>query len=163
MFSMIIGELIRATHGRTIYIATIFHAAMTFALVFLFSEETGDLLSMKVIALSTTIVGVLFIIISLIIRAIAYKTTKQSLDEVQPNNYLDHTEEDDFESHKNDSVANKEDNNSEASSEHSNTSDTDLKDSAKYTEDRHSSVVSDVKKEINQVEEQDISDSTKKE
>lgn len=43
MFSMIIGELIRATHGRTIYIATIFHAAMTFALVFLFSEETGDL------------------------------------------------------------------------------------------------------------------------
>lgn len=173
MFSMIIGELIRATHGRTIYIATIFHAAMTFALVFLFSEETGDLFSMKVIALSTTIVGVLFIIISLIIRAIAYKTTKQSLDEVQPNNYLDHTEEDDFESHKNDdsknhqfendSVANKEDNNSEASSEHSNTSDTDLKDSAKYTENRHSSVVSDVKKEINQVEEQDMSDSTKKE
>ena len=48
----------------------------------------------------------------------------------------------------NDSVTNKEDNNSEASSEHSNTSDTDLKDSAKYTEDRHSSVVSDVKKEI---------------
>ena len=46
---------------------------------------------MKVIALSTTIVGVLFIIISLIIRAIAYKTTKQSLDQVQPNNYLDHT------------------------------------------------------------------------
>ena len=41
-------------------------------------------------------------------------------------------------------------------------SDTDLKDSAKYTEDRHSSVVSDVKKEINQVEEQDMSDSTKK-
>ena len=40
--------------------------------------------------------------ISLIIRAIAYKTTKQSLDEVQPNNYLDHPEEDDFESHKND-------------------------------------------------------------
>ena len=42
---------------------------------------------MKVIALSTTIVGVLFIIISLIIRAIAYKTTKQSLDQV----ILDHT------------------------------------------------------------------------
>ena len=37
---------------------------------------------MKVIALSTTIVGVSFIIISLIIRAIVYKTTKQSLDEV---------------------------------------------------------------------------------
>ena len=45
---MIIGELIRATNGRTIYIATAFHASMTFALVFLFSEETGDLFSMKV-------------------------------------------------------------------------------------------------------------------
>ena len=31
---MIIGELIRATNGRTIYIATAFHASMTFALVF---------------------------------------------------------------------------------------------------------------------------------
>ena len=30
MFSMIIGELIRATNGRTIYIATAFHASMTF-------------------------------------------------------------------------------------------------------------------------------------
>lgn len=172
MFSMIIGELIRATHGRTIYIATIFHAAMTFALVFLFSEETGDLFSMKVIALSTTIVGVLFIFISLIIRAIAYKTTKQSLDEVQPNNYLDHTEDDDFESHEddaknhqaeNDKANNKEDNNSDVSSEHQHNRDTDLKDSAKYTEDRHSSVVSDVKKEINQAEEHDINDTTKKE
>ena len=35
--------------------------------------------------------------LSLIIRAIVYKTTKQSLEEVEPNNYLDHTEEDDFE------------------------------------------------------------------
>ena len=93
MFSMIIGELIRATNGRTIYIATAFHASMTFALVFLFSEETGDLFSMKVIALSTTIVGVSFIIISLIIRAIVYKTTKQSLDEVDPNNYLSHIQD----------------------------------------------------------------------
>lgn len=90
---MIIGELIRATNGRTIYIATAFHASMTFALVFLFSEETGDLFSMKVIALSTTIVGVSFIIISLIIRAIVYKTTKQSLDEVDPNNYLSHIQD----------------------------------------------------------------------
>ena len=72
-------------------------SAMTFALVFLFSEETGDLFSMKVIAISTTLVGVVFIVLSLIIRAIVYKTTKQSLEEVEPNNYLDHTEEDDFE------------------------------------------------------------------
>ena len=70
-----------------------FHASMTFALVFLFSEETGDLFSMKVIALSTTIVGVSFIILSLIIRAIVYKTTKQSLDEVDPNNYLSHIQD----------------------------------------------------------------------
>ena len=48
---------------------------------------------MKVIALSTTIVGVSFIIISLIIRAIVYKTTKQSLDEVDPNNYLSHIQD----------------------------------------------------------------------
>ena len=50
---------------------------------------------MKVIALSTTIVGVSFIIISLIIRAIVYKTTKQSLDEVDPNNYLSHIQDED--------------------------------------------------------------------
>ena len=48
---------------------------------------------MKVIALSTTIVGVSFIILSLIIRAIVYKTTKQSLDEVDPNNYLSHIQD----------------------------------------------------------------------
>ncbi|XVL25971.1 CPBP family intramembrane glutamic endopeptidase [Staphylococcus equorum] len=52
-FSMIIGELIRATKGRTIYIATIFHATMSFGLVFLFNEELGDVFPMKVIALST--------------------------------------------------------------------------------------------------------------
>ena len=69
MFSMIIGELIRATNGRTIYIATAFHASMTFALVFLFSEETGDLFSMKVIALSTTIVvfHLLFLVSSFVL------------------------------------------------------------------------------------------------
>ena len=39
MFSMIIGELIRATNGRTIYIATAFHASMTFALVFLVKKQ----------------------------------------------------------------------------------------------------------------------------
>lgn len=43
-FSMIIGELIRATKGRTIFIATIFHAAMSFGLVFLFNEELGSVL-----------------------------------------------------------------------------------------------------------------------
>ena len=95
MFSIIIGELIRATKGRTIYIALVFHASMSFAQVFLFSEETGDLFSMKVIALSTTLVGIVFIILSLIIRFIVYKTTNRSLDEVEPNNYLDHMNDDD--------------------------------------------------------------------
>ena len=66
---------------------------MTFAQVFLF-EETGDLFSMKVIALSTTIVGIIFILLSLVIRFILYKTTNQSLDEVEPNNYLDHVNDD---------------------------------------------------------------------
>ena len=68
---------------------------MSFAQVFLFSEETGDLFSMKVIALSTTLVGIVFIILSLIIRFIVYKTTNRSLDEVEPNNYLDHMNDDD--------------------------------------------------------------------
>lgn len=104
-FSMIVGELIRATKGRTIYIATIFHAAMSFGLVFLFSEEVGDLFSMKVIALATTAVGLIYIILSLIIRAIFYKKTKQSLDEVEPNNYLDHVND-----HSNDSETNNENN-----------------------------------------------------
>ncbi|HHQ6798549.1 TPA: CPBP family intramembrane glutamic endopeptidase SdpC [Staphylococcus aureus] len=89
-FSMILGELIRATKGRTIYIATTFHASMTFGLIFLFSEEIGDLFSIKVIAISTAIVAVGYIGLSLIIRGIAYLTTKRNLEELEPNNYLDH-------------------------------------------------------------------------
>ena len=42
------------------------------------------------------------------------------------------------------------------------TDNSDLKDSASYTEDRHSSVVSDAKDEINEAEEQTTEDSTKK-
>ena len=92
-FSMIIGELIRATKGRTIYIATIFHAAMSFGLVFLFNEELGSVFAMKVIALSTSAVAVVYILLSIIIRAILYFFTKRSLDEVDSNNYLDHVNE----------------------------------------------------------------------
>lgn len=159
MFSMIVGELIRATQGRTIYIATIFHATMTFILVFLFSEETGDLFSMKVIAISTTIVGLLFIIISLIVRAFLYKNTNQTLDEVEPNNYFDHTEEDDFEGHKSSSNEHVSDNHRDTTNQqHSNLKsdhhdkETELKDNASYKEDLHSSVVSNAKEEINEVE-----------
>lgn len=89
-FSMILGELIRATKGRTIYIATTFHASMTFGLIFLFSEEIGDLFSIKVIAISTAIVAVGYIGLSLIIRGITYLTTRRNLEELEPNNYLDH-------------------------------------------------------------------------
>ena len=128
MFSIIIGELIRATKGRTIYIALVFHASMSFAQVFLFSEETGDLFSMKVIALSTTLVGIVFIILSLIIRFIVYKTTNRSLDEVEPNNYLDHMNDDD-----------------------TTTSNEKLKENTSYKEDRRSSVVDDAKDEIDQM------------
>ncbi len=77
---MILGELIRATKGRTIYIATTFHASMTFGLIFLFSEEIGDLFSIKVIAISTAIVAVGYIGLSLIIRGIAYLTTRRNLE-----------------------------------------------------------------------------------
>ncbi|HHQ6732637.1 TPA: CPBP family intramembrane glutamic endopeptidase SdpC [Staphylococcus aureus] len=93
-FSMILGELIRATKGRTIYIATTFHASMTFGLIFLFSEEIGDLFSIKVIAISTAIVAVGYIGLSLIIRGIAYLTTRRNLEELEPNNYLDHVNDD---------------------------------------------------------------------
>ncbi|MGW7976602.1 CPBP family intramembrane metalloprotease [Staphylococcus xylosus] len=94
-FSMIAGELIRATKGRTVYIATIFHASMSFGLVFLFNEELGEVFAMKVIALSTVAVAVVYILINLIIRVILYFFTKRNLDEVEENNYLDHVNEDD--------------------------------------------------------------------
>ncbi|HDL0573973.1 TPA: CPBP family intramembrane metalloprotease [Staphylococcus aureus] len=98
-FSMILGELIRATKGRTIYIATTFHASMTFGLIFLFSEEIGDLFSIKVIAISTAIVAVGYIGFSLIIRGIAYLTTRRNLEELEPNNYLDHVNDDEETNH----------------------------------------------------------------
>ena len=163
MFSMIVGELIRATKGRTIYIAMLFHAAMTFAQVFLFSEETGDLFSMKVIALSTTIVGIIFILLSLVIRFILYKTTNQSLDEVEPNNYLDHVNDDTDDSNKtsNSELDKKEtlhqslqeNNVTHTQTNESEVQDGDhhLKSSSKYAEDRRSSVVDDVKEEINDI------------
>ncbi|HFE7104703.1 TPA: CPBP family intramembrane glutamic endopeptidase SdpC [Staphylococcus aureus] len=98
-FSMILGELIRATKGRTIYIATTFHASMTFGLIFLFSEEIGDLFSIKVIAISTAIVAVGYIGLSLIIRGIAYLTTRRNLEELEPNNYLDHVNDNEETNH----------------------------------------------------------------
>ncbi|NGC50652.1 CPBP family intramembrane metalloprotease SdpC [Staphylococcus aureus] len=98
-FSMILGELIRATKRRTIYIATTFHASMTFGLIFLFSEEIGDLFSIKVIAISTAIVAVGYIGLSLIIRGIAYLTTRRNLEELEPNNYLDHVNDDEETNH----------------------------------------------------------------
>lgn len=98
-FSMILGELIRATKGRTIYTATTFHASMTFGLIFLFSEEIGDLFSIKVIAISTAIVAVGYIGLSLIIRGIAYLTTRRNLEELEPNNYLDHVNDDEETNH----------------------------------------------------------------
>ena len=45
---------------------------------------------MKVIALSTAAVAAAFIILSLIIRAALYYFTKDSLEEVDPDNYLDY-------------------------------------------------------------------------
>ncbi|MCI2947883.1 lysostaphin resistance A-like protein [Staphylococcus caledonicus] len=159
MFSIIVGELIRATNGRTIYIAVIFHAAMTFAQIFLFSEEVGDVFSMKVIALSTTIIGIIYIILSLIIRFIIYKTTNRSLDEVEPNNYLDHVNDDEDESsvNSNDKTLNTRDKITENTNQHHANNDKkapsteDLKENTSYENDRHSSVVDNVKDEINDV------------
>ncbi|AJC95357.1 CPBP family intramembrane metalloprotease [Staphylococcus hyicus] len=69
-FSMIAGELVRGTGGRAIYIATLFHAAMSFAKVFFFSEEIGDIFSMQVLAYATAAVAVIVILFSLIKRLI---------------------------------------------------------------------------------------------
>ncbi|MDU2136144.1 MAG: CPBP family intramembrane glutamate endopeptidase, partial [Staphylococcus warneri] len=170
-FSMIVGELIRATNGRTIYIATLFHAAMSFGLVFLFSEEIGDLFSMKVIALATTAVGLIYIILSLIIRAIFYKKTNQNLDEVEPNNYLDHVSDDNdndytetkhdnsrisdnHDRHKDTLDAQHQDNKYDAQDHGHDSESTDhLKEHTSYKQDRRSSVVSDLQDEIKQTEE----------
>lgn len=90
---MIIGELIRGTKGRTIYIATLFHFVMSFGLVFLFNEELGNVFAMKVIALSTVAVGVVYLLITMIIRVILYFFTKRNLDEIEENNYMDHLDD----------------------------------------------------------------------
>lgn len=92
-FSMIICELIRGTKGRTIYIATLFHFVMSFGLVFLFNEELGNVFAMKVIALSTVAVGVVYLLITMIIRVILYFFTKRNLDEIEENNYIDHLDD----------------------------------------------------------------------
>ena len=68
---------------------------MSFGLVFLFNEELGEVFAMKVIALSTAAVAILYILISLIIRSILYFFTKRNLDEVEENNYLDHVNDTD--------------------------------------------------------------------
>lgn len=72
---------------------------MTFGLISLFSEEIGDLFSIKVIAISTAIVAVGYIGLSLIIRGIAYLTTRRNLEELEPNNYLDHVNDDEETNH----------------------------------------------------------------
>ncbi|MFY2828320.1 type II CAAX prenyl endopeptidase Rce1 family protein [Staphylococcus arlettae] len=95
-FSMIIGELIRGTKGRTIYIATLFHFVMSFGLVFLFNEELGNVFAMKVIALSTVAVGVVYLLITMIIRVILYFFTKRNLDEIEENNYMDHLDDESY-------------------------------------------------------------------
>ncbi|KIX91164.1 hypothetical protein TP70_04270 [Staphylococcus microti] len=71
-FSMIIGELIRGTGGRAIYIVTLFHATMTFAKVFFFSEELGDVFSMKVLAFSTAAVAVVVVTLGVLFSIINF-------------------------------------------------------------------------------------------
>lgn len=89
-FSIIVGELIRGMKGRTIYIATAFHFIMSFGLVFLFNEELGNVFAMKVIALSTVAVGLVYLILSTIVRVILYFFTRRNFDEIEENNYMDH-------------------------------------------------------------------------
>ncbi|ARJ50488.1 type II CAAX prenyl endopeptidase Rce1 family protein [Staphylococcus lutrae] len=79
-FSMIAGELVRGTGGRAIYVATLFHAGMTFAKVFFFSEEIGDVFSMKVLAYSTAGVAIVVVILGLLMRLF---TLRQKEDVVE--------------------------------------------------------------------------------
>ncbi|MBH9581072.1 type II CAAX endopeptidase family protein [Staphylococcus felis] len=72
-FSMIAGELIRGTGGRAIYSATIFHATMTFAKVFFFSEELGDVFSMKVLAYATAGVAIIVVVLGLLMSLLTPK------------------------------------------------------------------------------------------
>ena len=94
-FSIIVGELIRGMRGRTIYIATAFHFIMSFGLVFLFNEELGNVFAMKVIAYSTVAVGLVYLILSMIVRAILYFFTRRNFDEIEENNYMDHLNDED--------------------------------------------------------------------
>lgn len=94
-FSLIVGELIRGMKGRTIYIATVFHFIMSFGLVFLFNEELGNVFAMKVVAYSTVVVGIVYLILSMIVRVILYFFTRRNFDEIEENNYMDHLNDED--------------------------------------------------------------------
>lgn len=172
-FSMILGELIRATKGRTIYIATTFHASMTFGLIFLFSEEIGDLFSIKVIAISTAIVAVGYIGLSLIIRGIAKNDTENTVadepsihegtEKTESQHHIDnqtesnHDEDHDITSESVESVESvKHAPQSDDLTNDSNEDETEqsLKEPATYKEDRRSSVVIDAEKHIEKTEEQ---------
>lgn len=90
-FSMIAGELVRGTGGRSIYVATLFHASMTFAKVFFFSEEIGDVFSMKVLAYSTASVAIVVVVLGLIMRL--FSPRKKGEDDDTPM-LMDTTTED---------------------------------------------------------------------
>ncbi|MCG3411589.1 CPBP family intramembrane glutamic endopeptidase [Staphylococcus massiliensis] len=75
-FSLIAGELIRDTKGRTIYIATVFHTLMAIGQIFFFSEETGELFSIKLLSLTTLAGALIYIIINMLIRLFKYGKNK---------------------------------------------------------------------------------------
>lgn len=145
-FSMIIGELIRGTRGKTIYIATIFHAAMSFAQIFLFSEELGDLFSMKVIAVSTAAIGIIYLILSYTLRLLIYLFTNRNLNESEPNNYLEKMNENE----ENDDETFDNSNRNEDDDHYQNTDSSNNEQNSEP--DRQSRVVSDIKDEINETE-----------
>lgn len=81
----------RGTGGRSIYVATLFHASMTFAKVFFFSEEIGDVFSMKVLAYSTASVAIVVVVLGLIMRL--FSPRKKGEDDDTPM-LMDTTTED---------------------------------------------------------------------
>jgi hypothetical protein len=80
--TVIIGQLIMAF-------------LVEFAFRFLFNEELGNIFAMKIIAYSTVAVGLVYLILSMIIRAILYFFTRRNFEEIEDNNYMDHLNDED--------------------------------------------------------------------
>ena len=56
--SVILGELLRGVRGNNLYIASLFHGLVNLGLMLLFTEESGDVFSMAVLATACSAMAV---------------------------------------------------------------------------------------------------------